>query len=99
MTFRSTRTGGSMGFSQRTKAGWACLAVFAAIAAPAVMSGGSASLVGDPELSSAEIVALRFPSEAEELVQAAQAESSSAQQAEQHVLAILAFNPDPLGIP
>src|SRR5437868_11504468 len=102
MTFRSTRTGGSMGFSKRTKAGWACLAVFAAIAAPAVMSGGSASLVADPELSSAEIVSLRFPSDAEELVQAAPAESSTAheaEQAEQQVLAILAFNPDPLGIP
>jgi hypothetical protein len=90
-----------MAFSKTKKTGWACLALMAAVGTAAVMSGGSASLVEDPELSPAEIVALRFPADAEELASAssAQADPSTARDIEQQVLAILAFNPDPLGIP
>ncbi len=89
--------------SKTAKGGLACLALIGAIGTAALVSGGSARSVDDPELSSAEIVALRFPSDWEEMASPAQADPSAAQDAaqdiEQQTLSILAFNPDPLGIP
>src|SRR5207302_8329986 len=84
--------------SKRTKAGLACLALFGAVGAAALISGGSAQSVEEAELSAAEIVALRFPSELEAAAPL-QADADAAADIEQQTLSILAFNPDPLGIP
>jgi hypothetical protein len=85
--------------SRRTKAGLACLALIGAIGTAALISGGSARSVDDPELSAAEIVALRFPSEAEEAAPPLPVDPAAASDVERQTLAILAFNPDPLGVP
>jgi hypothetical protein len=85
-------------FSKKTKAGLACLALIGAAGA-ALVSGGSVSPGKESELSSAEIVALRFPSDFEELASLTPDELTAARDIEQQTLAILAFNPDPLGVP
>ena len=89
--------GGSVGvISKGTKAAVACLALLGAVGTTGLISGGSASSGGDPELSAAEIVASRFPSEAEEIQPLAVNASASA--AEQQIWSALAFNPNPLGV-
>jgi hypothetical protein len=87
-----------MRLSRKAKGGLACLALIGAIGAAALVSGGSARSVEDPELSPAEIVALRFPEEIEEAVSAAPSESAADRELEQQTLSILAFNADPLGV-
>jgi hypothetical protein len=86
--------------SRRTKAGLASVALVGTLGAAALIAGGSMNSAADAELSSAEIVALRFP---EELVDAASpaaaAPDAAADRAVQQTLSILAFNPDPLGVP
>jgi hypothetical protein len=84
--------------SKKTKAGLVCLALVGAAGA-ALVSGGSMSPGKEAELSSAEVIALRFPSESEELALSTQDELTAARDIEQQTLAILAFNPDPLGVP
>ena len=85
--------------SRKTKAALACLTLLGAVATAAFVSGGSASWGEDPELSSAEIVALRFPEELEEASPARGPELAVDRDIEQQTLSILAFNPDPLGVP
>jgi hypothetical protein len=87
-----------MRLSRKAKGGLACLALIGAIGAAALVSGGSASSVEDPELSPAEIVALRFPEEIEEAISSAPSESAADRELERQTLSILAFNPDPLGV-
>jgi len=86
--------------SRRTKAGLASVALVGTLGAAALIAGGSMNSAEEAELSSAEIVALRFP---EELVDtaspAAAAPDAAADRAVQQTLSILAFNPDPLGVP
>src|SRR5262249_61602283 len=100
MSFRPIGTGGSMAFSKTKKTGWAFLALMAAVGTAAVLSVGSASLVEDPELSPAEIVALRFPAEAEGLASpsSAQADRSSPRDIEAEVLASPSFNTERIGL-
>jgi hypothetical protein len=87
-----------MRLSGKAKGGLACLALIGGIGVAALVSGGSARSVEDPELSPAEVVALRFPEEIEEAISAAPSESAADRELEQQTLSILAFNPDPLGI-
>jgi len=86
--------------SRRTKAGLASVALLGSLVAAALVAGGSMNSAEEAELSSAEIVALRFP---EDLVDAASpaaaAPDTAADRAVQQTLSILAFNPDPLGVP
>jgi hypothetical protein len=83
-------------FSRRTKAGSICLALLGAFGAAALVSGGSASLIAEPELSPSEVVALRFPTELEDATPL-QVEASEAADPARRTLAMLAFNPDALG--
>src|SRR5262249_42120728 len=87
-----------MRLSRKPKGGLACLALIGTIGAAALVSGGSISSVEDPELSPAEIVALRFPEEIEEALSAVPSEAAADRELEQQTLSILAFNPDALGI-
>jgi hypothetical protein len=88
-----------MGFN-KAKGGLACLALLGAVGTMAVVSGGSTGSTEDPELSSAEIVALRFPEELVDAASPAAAPDAAADRdVEQQTLSILAFNPDPLGVP
>jgi hypothetical protein len=87
-----------MRLSGKAKGGLACLALIGGMGVAALVSGGSARSVEDPELSPAEIVALRFPEEIEEAISAVPSESAADRELEQQTLSILAFNPDPLGI-
>jgi hypothetical protein len=87
-----------MRLSRKAKGGLACLALIELIGVAALVSGWSASSVEDPELSPAEIVALRFPEEIEEALSAVPSEAAADRELEQQTLSILAFNPDALGI-
>src|SRR5205085_4401068 len=96
--------GGDVGvFSQTTTGVLACLVLMGAVGTTGLISGGSASSGGnsgeDPDLSAAEVVALRFPSEAEEAASARVLTEARVSPIEQQILSILAFNPNPLGIP
>jgi len=96
--------GGDVGvFSQTTTGVLACLVLMGAVGTTGLISGGSASSGGnsgeDPDLSAAEVVALRFPSEAEEAASARALTEARVSPIEQQILSILAFNPNPLGIP
>jgi hypothetical protein len=90
-------------FSQTTTGVLACLVLMGAVGTTGLISGGSASSGGnsgeDPDLSVAEVVALRFPSEAEEAASAPALAQAQLSPVEQQILSILAFNPNPLGIP
>ena len=88
-----------MRFSKKAKAGSACLALLGMIGAAALVSGGSAGSVEDPELSSAAIVALRFPEDLEDATSPLGTEAVADRDMEQQTLSVLAFNPDPLGVP
>src|ERR1700680_89629 len=88
-----------MGFSKRMKAGLASLSLRGGLGAPAVVAGGSMNPADDPQLSPAEIVALRFPGDLEDATSPAGVELAVDRDIEQQTLSILAFNPDPLGVP
>ena len=88
-----------MGFSKRMKAGLASLALLGALGAAALVAGGSMNPAEDPQLSPAEIVALRFPGDLENATSPAGVELAVDRDIEQQTLSILAFNPDPLGVP
>lgn len=86
--------------SRRTKAGLASAALLGSLVAAALVAGGSMNSAEEAELSSAEIVALRFPEDlVDAALPAAAAPDAAADRAVQQTLSILAFNPDPLGVP
>jgi hypothetical protein len=85
--------------SRRTKAGLASVALLGSLGAATLVVGGSMNSAEEAELSSAEIVALRFPEDLEDAVSPAGAEVAADRAVERQALSILAFNPDPLGVP
>jgi hypothetical protein len=85
--------------SRRTKAGLASFALVGTLGAAALVAGGSMNSAEEAELSSAEIVALRFPEELVDAASPAAPDAAADGAVEQQTLSILAFNPDPLGVP
>jgi len=85
--------------SRRTKAGLASAALVGALGAATLVVGGSMNSAEEAELSSAEIVALRFPEDLEDAALSAAPDAAADRDVEQQALSILAFNPDPLGVP
>ena len=85
--------------SRRTKAGLASAALLGSLGATTLVVGGSMNSAEEAELSSAEIVALRFPEDLEDAALSAAPDAAADRDVEQQALSILAFNPDPLGVP
>src|SRR5258708_30161111 len=85
--------------SRRTKAGLGAGGVVGGLGGGALVVGGSMNSAEEAELSSAEIVALRFPEDLEDAALSAAPDAAADRDVEQQALSILAFNPDPLGVP
>src|SRR5260370_34679936 len=97
--FPERANGWSMLLSRRTKAGLASAALVGVLGAATLVVGGGMNAAEEAELSSAEIVALRFPEDLEDAALSAAPDAAADRDVEQQALSILAFNPDPLGVP